>query len=215
MRDEMLSPAKADIIRLVKRRGAITIKEAVEELDLAASTIRQHLADLEIDGFIDKRINREGVGRPSQNYYLTEKSEHFFENHEGSMLAELIHYWISTGELEKIEEFFAESSTRWLATWEQRIASAPHIDRITHLKELLTEWGYIPEFDTDAQGRLIIDLYHCPYRNIADLVKFQCAGEKRLLEQLTGQYLCQTDSLSNGKPSCRFVATGKPAPSKD
>lgn len=206
MKDEMLSVAKADLMRLMKRRGGVTIKEAAASLDLAASTIRQHLSGLEIDGLIDKRINRQGVGRPSKMYFLTDKAEPFFENREGTLLAELIRFWISTGDQEKIEEFFSNSNDQWLASWQRRIALAPESEKLILLEQLLQDWGYIPEFDTDTEGRLIIEFFHCPYPNIAELVPYQCAGEKRLLEHLTGKTLCQQCNMPDGNASCRFVA---------
>lgn len=204
MNDEMLSPAKAELVRLIKRRGALSIKKACETLDLAASTIRQHLSRLEADGFVDKRLNRQGVGRPSQMYYLTEKAEIFFENREGTVLAELLRELINSGEKEKVEEFFAANCDRRLERWRRQLFGVPESKKLPTIQNLLEEWGYVPNCRYDEEERLVIELSHCPYPNVANLVPYQCFCEKRLLETLTGEELTHECSIPEGAASCRF-----------
>lgn len=204
MNDEFLSPAKAELIRLIKRRGSVSVKEASAKLELAASTIRQHLSGLEADGFVDKRLNREGVGRPSKMHYLTEKAQIFFENRESKILAELIRELVVTGERDKIEAFFASLCDKTLEEWRRRVASAPEGEILPAIQELLQEWGYVPECRYDDDDRLVIELFHCPYPNVAELVPYQCMCEKRLLESLTGKSLTRERSISKGAGNCQF-----------
>ena len=204
MNDELLSPAKAELIRLIKRKGSVNVKEATINLELAASTIRQHLSGLEVDGFVDKYLNREGVGRPSKMYHLTEKAQIFFDNRESTLLTELIRELIASGEREKVAEFFSSNCDKILERWRRRLLGAPEGEKLPVIQELLQEWGYVPECRYDDEDRIVIELYHCPYPNVVDLVPYQCACEKRLLESLTGYSLARECSIPEGATSCRF-----------
>ena len=206
MRDEMLSAAKAELVILMKRRGEITIKEASTDLELATSTIRQHLSRLETNGFVDRRLNRTGVGRPSQLYYLTKKAEAFFENREPTLLVHLIRKMIESGEEQKLESFFSSFSKEQLRVWERKTAYLEDDQELQELQRLLEEWGYVPECRYE-DGKLVVELFHCPYPNVAKLVDFQCECEMRLLEHLTNTKLLRECAITDGCDSCRFRET--------
>lgn len=204
MRDELLSDAKAELVRLMKRRGEITVKDATTTLSWATSTIRQHLSALVADGFVATSRDKTGVGRPSHLYFLTEKAQLFFENREGYLLAQLIRSWVERGEKQKVEDFFTSISLDLASTWRRRISDAEEDQKLAVLEKILDDWGYVPECDYDEEGNLVITLCHCPYPNVVDLVPLSCRFEKKVLEEVTGRTLTMECYVPNGDPFCRF-----------
>ncbi len=204
MNDELLSPAKAELIRLIKRQGSVSVKEASKKMDVSASTIRQHLSRLQADGFVDKRLKRGGIGRPSKMYYLTEKADIFFDNRESELLRELLQQLITSGKRETVEEFFSSICDENLERCQRRLLGATEGEKLPAIQTLLQEWGYMPECRHDDSDRLVIELHHCPYPNVADVVPYQCFCEKRLLESLTGRSLALECSMLEGASSCQF-----------
>jgi predicted ArsR family transcriptional regulator len=202
----VLSEAKANLVYLMKRRGSVTVGEASEELNLSPSTIRQHLSRLEADGFIDRRIHREGVGRPSTMYFLTRKAELFFQNRESDLLVGLVRTLVERGEQELLKDFFFRAWRERIALWKQMLAFAKAGEEVVVLNELLREWGFVPECRYNHEGQLVIEFFHCPYPNVAEVVPFQCQAELYLLQEVTGKTFCRTCELQKGDVSCRFLA---------
>ena len=137
-------------------------------------------------------------------YYLTKKAEAFFENREPTLLVHLIRAMIESGEEQKLEKFFSGFCQEQLQLWERRTAYLEEDEELQELQRLLQEWGYVPECRYDEEGKLVVELFHCPYPNVAELVDFQCECEKRLLEQLTKTKLLRECSINDGCDSCRF-----------
>ncbi len=204
MNDETLPESRADLLRLMKRFGEINVKKGAEELDLSASTIRLHLAGLEADGFIQPRLKREGIGRPTKMYSLTEKADRFFKSQERTFLRKLLREQISDGHTEWLEEFIAANCRRMREEWQKSLAYASPNQRLEVLQQLLEEWGYFPEVRFDEDQKLVIEFFHCPYPNVASLVAKQCQCEQKLLEELTGTSLDRECHMVKGACSCRF-----------
>ncbi len=57
------SPAEV-LVRSLKRHGRMTIKELQEALGVTRTAVRQQLSALEAKGFVERTVERRGVGRP-------------------------------------------------------------------------------------------------------------------------------------------------------
>src|SRR5699024_11268571 len=88
--------------------GTISINETVEKMDLAKTTLREHLLQMERDGNIERQYERLGPGRPSLLYKLTPKGNNLFPSYEASLLRELVEYLKSRGDRETVEMFFEQ-----------------------------------------------------------------------------------------------------------
>ena len=56
----------------------MSVNQLKKELEISCSAIRQHLASLEGKGMIDHTVQRQGIGRPTLLYKLTDRAEGFF-----------------------------------------------------------------------------------------------------------------------------------------
>jgi len=51
----MYSGSKKKLLNIIKREGTISINETVEKMDLAKTTLREHLLQMERDGNIERQ----------------------------------------------------------------------------------------------------------------------------------------------------------------
>lgn len=101
----MFNNSKNELLDLIKRQGTLSVDEAVEQTDLAKSTLREHFLQLERDGYIQREYIRSGPGRPRLQYQLTQEGDRLFPSSESRLIGELIKYLKSKGDEKTIEDF--------------------------------------------------------------------------------------------------------------
>ncbi len=206
MKTELLSAAKADLLWLMKRHGRISIKEAVRELDLSSSTLRQHLSDLERDGFIKHRSERHGVGRPRKVYVLRSKAGRFFERRDQEVLSRLVRFLSREGDTEQLERFFERYGPELVKAHGRDLREASRGRRREIMEGYLSDRGYAPEVHLGDEGELIMDLYHCPFATVARESKAPCQMEIGLLEKAFGGNVEKRQhQFDEGVSHCRIV----------
>ncbi len=205
MRTNLLSKTKNELILLMKHRGSITAQEAGEELDLAVSTVRQHLSKLELDEFITSHFERQGVGRPRKKYRLTEKSDVLFVNNDRLILSRLIEFLHESGATAHLEEFFDEMAAELLGGYPRQFQELSREQKQARLEQLLESEGYLPELTRKPTGELVIDFYHCPFAAVSESTSTPCEFERTLLSRLFNSPVIQRESIGDGNQCCRFV----------
>ncbi len=205
MRDNLLSKPKLNLIGLIKRREEVTAKEAADELERATSTIRQHLSNLESDGFVENRFQQQDVGRPKKLYYLTERAEVFFENRHRQVLSRLIEFLQQHGAQEQLSEFFDEVGGELVEEYERRTRNLSEDQKLVQLEGMLEEDGYLPDIRRTSDNRLCIEFHHCPFATVVEHDRAPCRLEQRMLSQLIDGEIVQTCHMFRGDSTCRFV----------
>ncbi|MFW6053703.1 MAG: helix-turn-helix transcriptional regulator [Persicimonas sp.] len=205
MKRTLLSEAKAALIDMMKTTGEISVDDAVEDLDLAKTTIRQHLQLLEQYGLVQRRQQRQVRGRPRIMYSLTDKARQFYPSLESELLRELVRFLLRQGHLSLVDKFFQ----RHWEQYEQRLvaqieaAGGDWRARIDVLGAFLSEQGFVPEIDRNAREDGI-RLCNCPYRAAVEATRLPCRLERELIEKLTGRRATRTGYMLEGGPVCAY-----------
>ncbi|MFW5965918.1 MAG: helix-turn-helix transcriptional regulator [Persicimonas sp.] len=205
MKKILLSEAKAALLDMMKTSGEISVVDAVEELDLAKTTIRQHLQLLEQYGLVKRRQKREGRGRPRIMYSLTPKADEFYPSHEDSLLEEFIAYLIDREESELVERFFDRHWKRLekRAAERLRVAEDSLQGRLKALEGFLHEHGFVPKTPVE-DGKATIRVCNCPYKSVVESTHLPCQRELELLETTTGKNVRRTSYIADGDTCCVY-----------
>jgi predicted ArsR family transcriptional regulator len=204
----MFTGSKKQILDLIKRKGTISIDEAVEYTELAKTTLREHFMQLERDGYIQRDYVRSGPGRPSLEYHMTQKGNNLFPSYESALIKKLLNYLKSKGDEETIEQFFQ-------VFWEERIEKAQHrMDqssttdfekRIRALKHMLEEEGFMPEFNIDKESKnLTIKECNCPFSEVVKETRLPCKLEAMFYKKLFSKKVERTSYIAEGDFSCTY-----------
>jgi len=108
--DLLQSETKRRLLELMKRRGEITLDDAMAVIDRARPTLRDHLNQMGRDGLVARRTKKQGRGRPSMCYRMTSFAERLFPGREGPVFADFLSFIQEQGHEPLIEEFFESSS---------------------------------------------------------------------------------------------------------
>ncbi len=205
MKKTLLSEAKAALIDMMKVEGEISVDDAVDELELAKTTIRQHLQLLEQYGLVKRRQQRQGRGRPRIMYSLTEDAREFYPNLEGDLLRELVAYLIQQGHLAIVDDFFR---TQWEKDEQKLLAQTRATGgswqaRMDVLGAFLSERGFLPEVGEDGQS-YTVKVCNCPYRSAVSATRLPCRLESDLLENISGRRVDRVEYILDGDPCCVY-----------
>lgn len=213
-----MQTTKNAILASLKRSGGSSIGELAEGIGVAKMTVRQHLAVLERDGFVQSHQVRRATGRPHLVYNLTDRGEETFPKRY-DRLAGLLLDEVSRLEAEEIagltpsqkkgllfEKMAGQLQTRYGSRLEGRALP----ERVAAVAKMLDDEGGFAEWRAVDGGFEITD-YNCVYRRVAELDSDLCDWHLSLLSGLLGGDVQCSQFMSKGAQSCCFIvkADGK------
>ncbi|MDQ7039879.1 MAG: helix-turn-helix transcriptional regulator [Rhodothermus sp.] len=207
------SETKRHLLQLMKRRGRLTLDEAVTATGLTRSTLREHLMQLERDGLVQHATERQKRGRPRLLYRLTPAGERLFPNRDGELLARLLQFLKAEGAEKLLQRFFEQYWNDRLQVIRQRLKQAQaHTleDRLAMLRDFLEEEGFMPEIVFSEQG-LEIRECNCPFAETVRHTRLPCYLEARFFERLLGQKAKRVAYIPESSPACRYTFNEHPS----
>lgn len=204
----MFTGSKKELLDIIKRCGTLSMDEAAEQTGLAKTTLREHLIQLERDGYIVRDYIRSGPGRPSLQYTLTQKGQSLYPSSESVLIRELLKYLRSEGEDKTIETFFDEFWEKRLQKARQRMDKASPEDieqRVGELKNMLEEEGFMPEFELDIENEtLTIKECNCPFSEVVKETRLPCKLEAEFYKKLFTEETERRTYIAEGDHSCTY-----------
>ena len=187
--DVLASPVRRDIVDLLAnlpvtasaagaatRARGLTASELGRRLRLHVTTIRFHLDRLREAGLVDTRDERAGVGRPRRHYTVSPGRLAGVDAPDAyRLLAQVLAEAVTDGDAPSAEEAGHRWATRHAA---QLVGDGPPpppattpgawLGKVGVLVDVLDRWGYDPEVSTaDAGHTAVVELHHCPLRELA------------------------------------------------
>lgn len=204
--DLIPSETKRRLLTLMKRRGEITLDDAMEVIDRARPTLRDHLDQMGRDGLVARRSRRQGRGRPSMCYRLTPRAERLFPQREGAVFAEFLTYLEEQDRGQLIEDFFESFWDARLDEVERRLsASLEATDTrqiVEALEEVLREKGFMPEVRVDEE-QITVEACNCPFAAVVDATELPCSSEACFYETLF-ERVERTQHMPDGDAACIY-----------
>ena len=204
----MFTGTKKEIIELIKRRGTLSIDEAVEQMELAKTTLREHFLQLERDGYVERDYVRSGPGRPSLQYQLTPKGNSIFPSSESKLIRNIIKYLKSNGNEQLVEDFFEDFWNQRLDEAQERIkeSSADNPEsKVKVLMQMLDEEGFMPEFNMDQTSeKLTVKECNCPFSEVVKETRLPCKLEEMFYKKLFSENTERSSYIADGDYSCTY-----------
>lgn len=204
----MFTGSKKDLLDMIKRKGSLSVDDAVEEIELAKTTLREHLLQLERDEYVERSYERSGPGRPSLQYQLTNKGQSLFPSYESTLIRELLNFMKSRGDEQTIEQFFKAFWDERLGEARRRMDEAAEDDlkkRLQELSSMLEEEGFMPEYEYDEQeGTVTMKECNCPFSEVVKETRLPCKLEAMFFKQLFNEKVERTTHIAEGDYACSY-----------
>lgn len=198
-----LSEPRSRIIGLIKSSGSSTISELANNLDISGEGVRQHLVQLEKEGWVTRFSENNGIGRPVWQYRLTTAGEHLFEKNYDQLTIEVLDTLTSSLGEKSLENLLSVMIEERIRQWKPKLNGLNTIERLEVLKDFYKKDDSFMEVENKDHSYSLIER-NCPYHNVALQRPILCSVSVSVLTHLLGCSVKREKRLQNGDGCCAF-----------
>jgi predicted ArsR family transcriptional regulator len=200
------------ILEFLKRNGIASISQLAGELALTGEGVRQHLLQLQREGYIEAKAksasDRPRTGRPATYYQLTVAGDHLF-NKRYDVLDAIGEEFGS----DAAKRVFARVTDTLVHHDQTKVEGLPLEKRVEAVKDWYGAGDPYMDLETSEDGFLLIER-NCPFYNVAMQRPALCAVSVNSLTRLIGARVVREESFQRGFGRCVFrVYTNDPVDS--
>jgi predicted ArsR family transcriptional regulator len=204
---------RKQILEILKERGAATVADLAEALEMAPVSVRHHLDILQGDNLICVgRVERNGaVGRPQQHYVLTEQAAAYFPNNFAALAAGLVQQMklmLPPDQVKLAFQALAQNLAREAGP--DQLHQLPLPERLTQVAAYLSERGYLARWvqDHGETDSFFLYKYNCPYRGISGDHPELCTMDQLLIDELVGEPCARVQWAAENGTCCAYQVGG-------
>lgn len=195
---------RMEVLELLRRKGRCSAEAIASDLGVTANAIRQHLTNLERDGFVVSQPERSGRGRPALLYALTERADSVFPKRYGQLASMVLQEVQDMGGPDALDEVFARVAARHAEAIERDLEDLQFDQKIQRIVAWIGRAGTLAEQSESPEG-IKITIHNCPFRTTALKFPQVCSITPQLISRLTGAAVSQAESIHRRDPYCSFV----------
>ena len=205
---------RMEVLELLRRKGQASAEAIAADLAVTPNAVRQHLTNLEKDGFVVSHPERGARGRPALLFTLTERADAVFPKRYGQLATMVLQEVREMGGEEALDEVFERVATRHAKAIERDIEGLTFDQKLNRVVSWIGRAGTLAE-RTEIEEGVKVTIHNCPFRNTALKFPQVCTITPHLFSQLLGTGVSQSDSIHRRDPYCSFVVQrpGGPADS--
>lgn len=184
--DNSLSSALKKVLICIKKNAPIGTSHIAEHLAISGEAARQHVQKLLQMALIIGREDPEPqIGRPKQEWIVTERGNHYFPDSHAQLTIQLIDSVKTIFGEEGLNKLIHEREAQVLAHYRQYCDGATIFDKLTQLTALRLKEGYMAHLVKDGDDYLLTE-EHCPICAAATICQKFCRSELQLFKTILG-----------------------------
>jgi predicted ArsR family transcriptional regulator len=195
---------RMEVLELLRRKGRCSAEAIAGDLGVTPNAVRQHLTNLERDGFVVSQPERSGRGRPALRFALTERADSVFPKRYGQLASMVLQEVQAIGGPEALDEVFARVAARHAVAIERDLEGLEFDEKVRRVVAWIGRAGTLAEQTETAEG-VKVTIHNCPFRNTALKFPQVCTITPQLISRLIGTAVSQSDSIHRHDPYCSFV----------
>jgi predicted ArsR family transcriptional regulator len=174
------------ILFFVKTKGPVSTAALAQAFDLTPEAARQQVQKLVSAGLIEG-VQEEisGVGRPRQNWSLTDAGNRKFPDTHAQLTVQLIGSIRQLFGEDGLDRLIAQRESDSRALYDHARAARSLPERLRRLAALRTSEGYMARVEREGRDWLLIE-DHCPICAAASTCQGFCRSELRIFQEVVG-----------------------------
>ena len=195
---------RMEVLELLRRKGHASAETIAAELLVTPNAIRQHLTNLERDGFVVSSPEKSRRGRPSLLFSLTERADSVFPKRYGQLATMVLQEVQEMGGPAALDEVFERMATRHAGAISRNLEGLAFDEKLKRVVAWIGRAGTLAE-QTETPEGVKVTIHNCPFRNTALKFPQVCTITPQLMSKLLGTAVSQADSIHRHDPYCSFV----------
>ena len=180
---DTLPATRRALLETLKRSGEARADELAETLGITVSAVRQHLAALQAEGYVEHREVRAGPGRPHHDYRLSARGDELFPRRYASIVTDLL-VEAEAEDPALIDRLFERRRARRVERARARLEGKSFGERVAELTRVLDEDGYLAEVIEQDSGTYRIVEHNCAILAVATQYGAACGTELEFIREV-------------------------------
>lgn len=208
--ENLLKESRSSIIELLKVKGALTVEQLAQELEVSKVCVRRHLSLLESDGLIEYEQEHLERGRPRFIYRLTDKASCLFPRNYDEFAKEVLTQVRREFGEEAVQRVLQGRANEMVAALNTRLDGLNCEERIKKLVKIICEKGYLAEARKMKDGSFRLRQRNCPTEKVATQYPHVCEQELRVYREALGCEVVLECRIVDGATLCEFKISPTP-----
>jgi predicted ArsR family transcriptional regulator len=193
------------ILEILKTTGEATAAGLGASLGISSVGVRQHLLRLERDGLVRHRPVRNGRGRPSHVFELTEVANEAFPQRYSDLLLTLIEAIRTTSGEQGLTSLFDTRTEIQEERYRADLEGKSLVERVEALAGIRDAEGYMAEAVPDGGSGWLLRERNCAIRAVAECCAEVCRGELELFQEVLPEAdVIRLEHIASGDAACVY-----------
>ncbi len=193
------------ILEYLQRNPSATIKDFEILLGVTTTAVRQHLSALQASGYLDRREERSGVGRPHYIYVATDAARELFACRCDVLALTMLQEMYGMVGAEQMGSLLKRVGARLAERYAESVTAAELQQRVEEMAGALGRQGVLTDVSTVGGNAIALKMYNCPYHDLAIAHREICDMDQLMMQQALGADVSLDDCIMDGHGSCSFV----------
>lgn len=202
---EEITSTRKQILYLLKTEGPMTVSDLAVKLGITEMAVRRHLQTLERDNLIQSRLLRQSMGRPTNQYDLTDQAEDLFPKNYHTFTLEILRDLEKTEGASAIEGLFRRRAKRLADEYRNLFEGESLEERVRTLAELQNEKGYMVRWEAREDGTFVLTQFNCPIPEVACNYNQACSAEISWFRSVLAADVERTECKAQGGRNCTYM----------
>lgn len=196
------------ILQTLLRQPNSTINVLAKAVSINPISVRHHLTNLQMEGLVEAREERHGVGRPRLAYSLTQEGMERFPTRYLRLTTRLLAQMKESMSGPTINKLFSQMAENLAADYTDQIKGMSMEERIDTVKALLNEEGFTVEWEKTGDSYQIHEIA-CPYYQIGQNHPEVCTVDQTLISKMLAVPVNKVQCILSGGTQCTYVVQPK------
>ena len=193
------------ILEYLQRNPSATIKDFEILLGVTTTAVRQHLNALQASGYLDRREERSGVGRPRYIYVATDAARELFACRCDVLALTMLQEMYGMVGSEQMGTLLKRVGVRLAEGYAASVNATELQHRVEEMAGALGRQGVLTDVSVADNSTIALKMYNCPYHDLAIAHREICEMDQLMMQQVLGADVSLEDCIMDGHGSCSFV----------
>lgn len=199
-----MNATRNKILQTLLKKPKSTINDLAEAVGINPISVRHHITNLQMEGLVEAKEERHGVGRPRLVYVLTNEGMEHFPTRYLQLTKRLITQMKETLPPAAVSNLFGQIANDLVSEYANDVKGLSMEARLDLVQDLLAQEGFTVEWEKKE------DSYHihetsCPYYQIGKAHPEVCTVDETLISKMLALPINRVQCILDGDAHCTYV----------